>query len=679
MVRRPREKPLLAYKINTSSVWAFAKTIPPMIPEHTRVSTRCLLWKPYYAGEREGLQESLSLASFASLEGPFHEVAFRDVSARQFKLKNYVTAYRADHSFSADVERHANQYFGCFLDLLSEKEKLLGKKIGPFSICSRLSKLIVTPDTYAVFLLTDTLECTTDTVGFQKPIITWTYRSGPLPPMKKPPADEKWKATVNSNKLSLSRLPAYGIYIFTCKAISNCLEQVQEIELDYQFTVSKGRTANMKTAKVIPRLVLVSKTIHIECPNILADAASQKMLARSLTWFRVTRKGNATESGRDSTPEVIMKHDLIKQAIERPSPNFADGNRLVNYKTLEGHFAMDINPTTENDYGYYGCILDIYEQGKSESWRMDQVAPFPVCIVQAGDNPTLNLTGLSGPGNCYRVGDEVSVLCSANAYQVFCESSDQPLGIDLIATEVRLTITYPEFEQKNEIINLIVLADIVLPGDVPRLWLTLRKYSFQISWQHNDISVACETKPALKKSLRNKMGMEGDFNNTFESLKPQLMRKTSQKICVVSAPRNLRIDPPPPDQNSLTEVEFELKVGALLMCFADGNPTPKVEMDIQPLREAAIAVAVEFGLQKMNAWKDMTRSPPDWPVTKSPGQIGLQIGSTNREGNPLSLYVGICRASNQIDQEIASTQRVCCFWFVYIIILMNADFRELMV
>ncbi|VDM00241.1 unnamed protein product [Schistocephalus solidus] len=616
-----------------------------------------------------------------------YEVHKKEMIVKVLRPTARLLFHVVDYKFLADGRKDFNMSIGCFLTLdqqeLKEYKMGMNASVGPLMVCVPPRTLLIMPDDRFIFYEEDQLECSPTGHVFPEPKVSWSWVLGPLPKSPTRPAKGNWTTRLNSSILPLSRLPGPGFYIYKCTVESTCAQKTESAWINFRFIISEP-DKTFDIVQVSPVLAVVPEVVKFNCPSIITPITQrtefhQNVFVTNLTWFRTTRQINFTQPEYDPTYQVIVKQDFINQTVWRPTAQFKDPERILNFR-LENefrvNFAMEIGPSSGPDYGFYGCITEISDEAKlTTGFRFVQHASQPACLILKSDLPKLELKAVSNDGvlmskTCFTAEEIVQVECTAPAYQTFCDDSDRPLGRTIIGSQTYLQFVYAAAKLDGEshdddpkTIPLNVTADITIPSnkknDIPRAWLKHNTYTFKVSWRHDESVVSCHTVPLLQTYFRESPMEEETFRREFERLRPIIKRSTGQKICVYYPPRNILIDPPPPDQTSREEVKFTIDRDIRITCSADGHPVPKVDMDVYPIRKAKLGVALDKGLEDMDSWVDLSQPNVDWPIFSRQGEASITVGQS--KAPPDVVYVGICRAESVIYAERFTVQRMFFF------------------
>ncbi|BHF58781.1 hypothetical protein SprV_0100173600 [Sparganum proliferum] len=682
-VLRVKQRPIMGYRQPKPGNWMFQNDASPLIQGGTKITSRCLSWQPDHQMLGYKMQPPY-LARFKTPKGMMYEVYRKELSVKVLRPTASLLFHVVDYNFLAEGSKDFNMSIGCFLTLDQQESKEykinLNDSIGPLMVCVPPRSLLIMPDDRFIFYEEDQLECSSTDHVFPEPTVTWSWVLGPLPKSPTMPAKGDWTNQLNSNILQLSRLPGPGFYIYRCTIQSTCVRKTEAATINFRFIISEP-DKTFDIVQVSPVLAIVPEVIQFNCPSIITPVTQrtethQNVFVTNLTWFRTTRQINFTQPEFDPTYQVVVKQDFVNKSIWRPTPQFKDSDRVLNFRQeneLRVNFAMEIGPSSGTDYGFYGCITEISDEEKLTSgFRFTQHASRPACLILENDLPKLELRAVSDEGvsmskTCFTAEDMVQVECTVPAYQTFCDDSDRPLGRTIIGTQAYLQFVYTakkldekSYDEDPRIIPLNVSADITVPqttpDDFPRAWLKHSKYTFKVSWRHDQSVLSCHTVPLLQTYFRESPAEEEAFRRDFERLRPIIKRSTGKTICVYYPPRNILIDPPPPDQISRKEVKFTIARGTQITCSVDGHPVPSVDMDIYPLRTAKLGIALDKGLEDLDSWMDLSQPNVDWPISSRKGEASVTVGHSRAP--PDVVYVGACRAESTINAERFTVQRV---------------------
>ncbi|VDN11099.1 unnamed protein product [Dibothriocephalus latus] len=593
------------------------------------------------------------LARFKTPKSLMYRVPNKKLKVKDLRPTSRLLFHVVDYKFRADGWEDFNMSIGCFLTFdqqeVKEYNMSMNASVGPLMVCVPPRTLLIMPDNRFIFHKEDQLECSPTDHVFPEPTVSWHWVLGPLPESDLRPTKGNWK-TFNSSILPLSSLPGPGFYVYKCTVEHTCAKKSTYGPMKHMFIISEPNKT-FDIVEVRPVLAIVPEVIHFNCPSILTPTARrtsvhQEVFATSLTWFRTRRQINFTEPYNDTTYEMIVKHDFIYKNLSRPTPQFENPERIQNFR-LENEvridFAMDIGPSSGEDYGYYGCITEISDEEKlTNGTRFVQHASQPVCLILKNEFPKLDLKVVSKKGvttrkDCFIAEETVQVECTTPAYQTFCDDSDKPLGRTLIGSRTYLQFVYAtnkldgiSYEKYPKSITLNVTSEITKstskPDEIPRVWLEHTKYTFKVSWRHDEAVISCHTVPLLQTYFRESPAANETFRREFERLVPIIRGSTDENMCVFYPPRNILIDPPPPDQTSREEVTFTIDRDIMITCSVDGHPLPKVDIDIYPLRISRLGIALDKGLADPDSWTDLTQAGVDWPNFPGEGNASVIVG-----------------------------------------------------
>ncbi|KAH9283844.1 hypothetical protein ECG_04005 [Echinococcus granulosus] len=453
---------------------------------------------------------------------------------------------------------------------------------------------------------------------------------------------------MRSSELRLSDLPSPGFYVYTCRAASKCGGKDMISEKDVQFIVLADENSTVfTTVKISSQIVLIPGQITVVCPSILTENSG--LIAKNLQWFRLYRQVNMVSSESNPFAHHLSHHDLINGTVTTNHSNF------IAYQQQQGRdliFAMNIKPSSFNDFGYYGCAFGATKMvGHSTDLVLSQISAQPVCLVRNTTGTTIRLSPFRSEA-CYYVGEILSVECEAMAYQAFCVEDDKPLGVGLLSTVATLKISRVE----NATTKALHVASAIITGaNPPKKLIYFSPVLLNISYSHNNAILTCEVRPEIGNKLYN-------FSTDWNKLQLQLIRRATAKICVFFPPSNIIISPPPPDQVSEKDVAFVLNSEEWVTCLASGNPAPLVSLDAYPLRKGAISEVMRLGLSGIGRWRDPARLQPNWPTAVMRNDTGSMMLVKKELGDPKDLiYVGVCHATNEINGEEKTAYKLFVF------------------
>lgn len=582
---------------------------------------------------------------FTSQDSQITQVSRNNLHIDQLKIFGYYNYYLLEHSWNVNARRDGMKYVGCYWRLQTKEGRNLGRKFGPLRVCGPSNGLKVAPEVTKPLKRDAILNCYNDGAIFEKSTIHWIYKLGPLPRPKDLDETQRHKVTMHSSELKLSDLPSPGFYVYTCRATSKCGGKDMISEKDVQFIVLADENSTLfTTVRISPQIVLIPAQINVVCPSILTK--NSDLIAKSLQWFRLYRQGNMISPESDPFAHRLSYHDLINGTVTANHSNF------IAYQHQQGGeliFAIDIKPSSFNDFGYYGCAFGATKTVEdSNDLVLSQVSAHPVCLIRNATGATIRLFP-SRAEACYHVGEFLSVECEAMAYQAFCVEDDKPLGVGLLSTVATLNISNVE-NVTTEVLR--ISSSIITGANPPKKLIYFSPVLLNLSHSHNDAILTCEIRPKINNNLYN-------FSTDWVKLQLQLIRRATAKICVSFPPLNIIINPPPPDQVGRRDVAFVLKSGEWVTCLASGNPAPLVTLDAYPLRKEAMPEVIRLGLSGIGRWRDPERPQPNWPTAVMRNDTGSMMLVKKELNDPEGLvYVGVCRASNEINGKEKTAHKV---------------------
>ncbi|KAL5110133.1 hypothetical protein TcWFU_003679 [Taenia crassiceps] len=647
IVMPSREPPLFAHKL-ASKAWTLVNSYPKPLTlfEGDRLEARCLTWYTKYPVTSPSNVKP-SIFMFALQNSQITQVSRKNLHVDQRKIFGYYNYYLLEHSWYVKAHRDGMKYVGCYWGLQTT-ERSLGIKFGPLRVCGLGSELKVAPEVDKPLKRSATLICYNDGTAYEKSTIQWIYKIGPLPRPRDLIETQQFKEMMPSPELKLSNLPSPGFYVYTCRATSKCGGRDMISEKDVQFMVLADENSTLfTTVRISPQMVLIPGKVNVECPSLLTENSG--LIAKSLQWFRLYRQGNMISPESDPFAHQLSYHDLINGTVTVNHPN------LIAYQHQQVRdliFAIDITPSSFNDFGYYGCAFSASKTfGGSNDLVLSQVSAQPVCLIRNVTGTTIRLSPFRAEA-CYHVGEFLSVECEAMAYQALCVEDDKPLGVGLLSTVATLNIS----NVANVTTKVLRISSSIITGaNPPKKLVYFSPVLLNISSSHNDAILTCEVRPKINKNLYN-------FSTDWAKLQLQLIRRATAKICVSFAPSNLIINPPPPDQVNKKDVAFVLKSGEWVTCLASGNPAPWVTLDAYPLRKGTLPEVMRLGLSGIRRWRDPERLQPNWPTAVMQNDTGSMMLVKKELDDPEGLvYVGVCRASNVINGKEKAAHKLFVF------------------
>ena len=563
---------------------------------------------------------------------------------KQIELFNNYEYFLLDYSWKVNKLKDSNEHVGCFWSLQTEAKKL-GKEFGPLRICGPSNALRISPDPKAPLKRDEVLECYDEGATFGEPKIAWIHKLGPLPRPKGLTETQQNFGPVNSSKLNLADLPSSGLYIFTCQVISKCGGKDILSKRDVQLMIlSPENTALFTTVNISRPMILIPDRIDVECPNILTG--NKGLMGKSLTWFRLHQQVNTVSPETHPSALNLSQHNLINGTVVTRHPNFF---AYQHQHENELFFAMNIKPSSLDDFGYYGCTFcAISTIGGTRELIVSQISAVPVCIVLNTTQPTLRLTPFQ-PGSCYHEGDLISATCEALAYQAFCVEDDKPLGLRLLTTVATLNILSDANETSTK---LEVFKSIITGSNPPKKLIYYSPVVLNISLTQNGATISCETRPEINDESYTSSAY-------FTKLQSTLKRRATARVCVFFPPTNIQINPAPPDKANEKNLVLELRSGQWVTCLASGNPTPNVALDAYPLRKGALTEVISLGLAGISHWSDLSRSQPKWSTATLKNDTGsMMFVKKESDVSKDQIYVGVCRATNEINGKEHSAHKV---------------------
>ncbi|KAM7538263.1 hypothetical protein Aperf_G00000062063 [Anoplocephala perfoliata] len=643
-----KQPPIIGYK-TVNRTWEFADSLSKYLTffENELLMSKCLMWR--FQGPFAYSSFTKPLISESTDRNPNMVKIVKDTLQQAEKeiFQHYIY-HTVEVSWYLSLNLDYNKYVGCYWTLDTKEERELGQKYGPLKICAPTENLKTNPESSKPLPRNGVIECYDDGEIVQELIFTWEYKFGPLPRPNDLKEIRGIPKSVNSAKLDASSLPLPGFYIYTCKAKAFCGGKEIISEKSVQFVVVGDEKAPaFTTVNISKSLVLLPEKFTVECPSILSERSA--LTAGSLVWFRIDRQSNTISPYLHESARNLSYHDLINNTVTLNHPN------LVAYhfsRDDQGIFAVDIKPSSIEDFGYYGCTTRAIRPVEDmNELALSQISPHPVCIVSNESAVEIELRP-DRTGECYLENEVVNITCQAVAYQIFCDKEDEPLGTCIVDTNGKIDVIS---ETSATSWPLHLLSFQILTWKPAKKTIQYAPTSVVITRDHHHASLTCEINPIL---LNNSYVSEEEWTR----IGPKLSRSATRNICVFSSPTNIIINPPPPDQVSETEVAFKIVSGEWIMCMASGNPSPFVTLDAYPLKDGALAEVMHTGLEGIDQWRDFSRAQPDWPSAPMKDENGAMM-LVLREINdfPDVTYVGVCRATNRLNGTDKTAHEIFIF------------------
>lgn len=639
------QPPIIGYK-TVNRAWEFADSLSKYLVffENEFLMSKCLMWQFRSSFSNSSLTKPL--ISESTDRNPNMVKIIKDTLQRTEKeiFQHYIY-HTVEVSWYLSLNLDYSKYVGCYLTLGTKEERDLGQKFGPLKICAPTESLKTNPESSEPLPRNGVIECYDGGTIVQELSFTWEYKFGPLPRPNDLKEIRGIPKSVSSAKLDVSSLPMPGFYIYTCKARAFCGGKAIISEKSFQFVVVGDEEAPaFTTVNISKSLVLLPEKFTVECPSILS--AGSALTARSLVWFRIDRQSNTISPDLHEPAQNLSYHDLINNTVTSNHLN------LVAYhfnRDDQGIFAIDIKPSSIEDFGYYGCTTRaIRPVGDMNELALSQISPQPVCIVNNESAVEIELRP-DRTGECYLENEIVNVTCRAIAYQTFCDKEDEPLGTRIVDTNGTLNVIS---ETSVTSVPLHLFSFEILTWKPARKTIQYAPISIVITPDHHRASLTCEINPVLNNNSYVR-------EEEWVRIGSKLSRSASKNICVFSSPTNIILNPPPPDQVSETKVAFKIVSGEWIMCMASGNPSPFVTLDAYPLKGGALAEVMHMGLDGINQWRDFSRAQPDWPSAPMKDENGAMMLVLRERNDPADVtYVGVCRASNRLNGTDKTAHKV---------------------
>nr|CDS31452.1 hypothetical protein HmN_000359100 [Hymenolepis microstoma] len=635
VVPADKQSPIIGY-IAENRTWEFSDSFSRYLTffDDEYFTSRCLMWRfqsPY------SLFYTKPFIAESTKRNPNMAKITKSPLLREEKtiFQHYIF-YTVNVSWHLNVKFDYNKYVGCYWNLDTREERELGEKYGPLKICAPTDSLKTRPDSNEPLPRDGVIECYDDGEIYHEQEFNWIYKFGPLPRANDSVEVSGIPKIIKSAKLDLFLLPMPGFYIYKCVASSFCGGRKMVAEKTVQFVVVGDEKAPaFTTVSISKRLILLPEKFTIECPSILSEGSY--LTALHLIWFRINRPPNTVSPHLQKFAKILSYHDLINNTVNISHPNLV----AYHYKGRNREvFAIDIHPSSFEDYGFYGCTIGALRPvGEVRNLSLSQISGYPLCIV---DNQA-DVQIASKPDrsdDCYTEGEVVNVYCQATVYQIFCDEEDKPVGSRFVETDATVHITSENFDKS---FPLRLFSFRILEWKPPKKTIQYAPVPITITRNHHNTKISCVIEPKLlNASIVNQ--------NDWRRIRSKIVRRDSRKVCVFSPASNFIIIPTPPEQVSMTSVAFKIESGEWITCMASGNPPPTVTLDAYPVRRGALADAMRLGLEGIEDWRDYSRAQPDWPSAPLKNDTGSMLMVLKEINDPPDVtYFGVCRGTNRVN------------------------------
>ncbi|VDL50328.1 unnamed protein product [Hymenolepis diminuta] len=647
IVLADKHSPIIGYIAENRS-WEFADSTSKYLTffDNQYFTSRCLIWR--FQNPFNPFFTKPFIAESTDRNPNMAKITKDTATLVEKEIFQHYIYHIINVSWYLNVKFDYNKYVGCYWTLDTKEERELGQKYGPLRICAPTESLETRPDSSEPLPRNGVLECYDNGEIYHEFAFTWVYIFGPLPRSNESVEVRGIPRIIKSEKLDMSLLPMPGFYIYKCIASSFCggREMVSEKTVEF-VVVGDEKAPAFTTVSISKRLILLPEKFTVECPSILSEGSS--LTAVSLIWFRIYQHPNTVSPHLHRFAEYLSYHDFINNTVNVSHPNlvayhFKRSNREV--------FAIDIQLSSYEDYGFYGCTTKALRAGgEMKDLTLSQISKKPLCIVD--DNAGVQIEPKPDRSDdCYTEGEVVNVYCQATAYEIFCDEEDKPVGSRFVDTIASVHIT-SEVVDKSIPLNLFSFR--ILEWKPPKRTIQYAPAPIIITHDYHNAQLSCVIEPEL---------LNTSFLNQDDWLRirSKIIRRASKKLCVYSSAANFIIIPSPPEQVSETKVAFTIDSGEWITCIASGNPPPTVTLDAYPIRRGALAEAMRLGLEGIEHWRDYSRAQPDWPsapLKNDTGSMMLVLRETNDP--PDITYFGVCRGTNRVNKTDQTTHKAFIF------------------